>query len=144
MSDDIIKLRNEADVKAQIKKLLEVLDIYYFMPLMAGYGRDGIPDFVCCAGGQFFTIEAKYDCTRHRETDGRIKSGAPSPFQKKEMADIRKHGGITLVVDKGNVLILHEVLKTIKYCGYYDPVDVLLGKICKVDNPACKSLYVIE
>lgn len=51
----------EGKVKAEIKKYLDSLgeDCWYFMPMMMGYGRKGIPDIVGCIGGSFFGIEVK-------------------------------------------------------------------------------------
>lgn len=136
-----VRLRNEADVKALTKVYLEKYDIHFFMPLMAGYGRDGIPDFICCVGGQYVSIEAKYDCIKHRLNGGKTNTGAPTPFQKREMASIRKHGGITLVVDRGNVLSLPPVLSTLIHCCLETP-QVIADNINKIDVD--KILYFIE
>lgn len=51
----------ESSVKAQIKRWLSKLDyeVWYFMPVSRGYGKHGVPDFICCVAGHFIGIEAK-------------------------------------------------------------------------------------
>lgn len=81
----------EGKVKAAIKKLLDQHDIYYFMPATAGYGRSGVPDFIGCARGRFFSIEAKA---------GKAK---PTALQLREMARIKAGGGLAFVINEDNV-----------------------------------------
>lgn len=52
-------LTKEANVKKEIKKILDKYKVFYFMPAASMYGKAGIPDFVCCVEGQFVGIEAK-------------------------------------------------------------------------------------
>jgi hypothetical protein len=51
----------EGNVKLKIKNYLNGLApaLWYFMPVNNGYGIKGVPDFVGCYYGRFFTIEAK-------------------------------------------------------------------------------------
>jgi hypothetical protein len=51
----------EGSVKLKIKEYLNSLApaLWYWMPVNMGYGITGIPDFVGCYKGRFFTIEAK-------------------------------------------------------------------------------------
>ncbi len=51
----------EGNVKLKIKEYLNSLApaLWYWMPVNMGYGITGIPDFVGCYKGRFFTIEAK-------------------------------------------------------------------------------------
>ena len=78
----------ESKVKDKIKKILKAKGIYYAMPHGAGYGNAGVPDFLCCVRGYFLAIEAK------------AKGGKPTALQVKNMDDIRKAGGVSLVVDE--------------------------------------------
>lgn len=48
----------EGKVKAEIKKYLDSIGAYYFMPVQTGYGAAGL-DFYCCITGHFVAIEAK-------------------------------------------------------------------------------------
>lgn len=51
----------EARCKKQIKAILKEFGVYVVMPMGSGYGKSGVPDFVCCLNGRFFAIEAKAD-----------------------------------------------------------------------------------
>lgn len=81
----------EAKVKVQIKKILEELGCYYFMPPANGYGRAGIPDFVGCLKGQFIAIEAK------------AGEGTTTALQVRELEKIRHSGGFAVVVNEENL-----------------------------------------
>jgi hypothetical protein len=60
---------------------------WYYMPVSNGMGSHGIPDFVGCWEGDFFSIEAK------------APGGEPTPMQLRRHEEIRKAGGIILVID---------------------------------------------
>lgn len=49
----------EGKVKTRIKKRLDSMGAWYFMPVAGIMGRIGIPDFIGCYNGRFFAIEAK-------------------------------------------------------------------------------------
>jgi hypothetical protein len=78
-------LTPEGKVKDKIKKMLKYHKIWYCMPATYGFGVSGVPDFVCCARGKFFGIEAK------------AKNGALTPLQMKAAADIAQAGGMVHV-----------------------------------------------
>lgn len=86
----------ESRTKTQIKRILADAGVYYFMPSANGYGRAGIPDFVCCVNGRFLAIEAK------------AGKGMPTALQAREHERIEQAGGIALVlwesVEYGNHL----------------------------------------
>ena len=88
----------ESRVKDKVKKLLDEHGVYYFMPATGGYGRSGVPDIVGCYLGQFFGIECKA---------GKNK---PTALQEKNLADIRKAGGIAMVVNEENMHDVREQL----------------------------------
>ena len=91
----------EGKVKAKVKKLLDSLGIYYFSPYMAGFGRSGIPDIVCCVEGLFLGIECK------------AGSNKPTALQEREAERIKKAGGITLVVNENELPALERLLNNI-------------------------------
>jgi hypothetical protein len=62
-------------------------EAYIFMPVQSGYGRGGVPDFVCCIHGLFITIEAK------------APGGAATGRQLNEMRLIRRSGGYAKIVE---------------------------------------------
>jgi hypothetical protein len=93
----------EAKVKAKIKKILEENNVYYAMPIGTGYGRSGVPDFLCCVDGKFLAIEAK-------ATD----KDKPTALQMREMKRIEDVGGGAVVIHEGNVDGLVNVLFIMK------------------------------
>jgi len=92
-------LTPEKKVKDKCVKLLKAYDVYYFFPATHGYGRSGVPDIICCITGKFVAIECK------------AGDNKPTALQEKEMADIRKQGGITVVINESNLTLLENLLK---------------------------------
>tara|TARA_R100000995_G_scaffold21814_1_gene9203 strand:+ start:2214 stop:2507 length:294 start_codon:yes stop_codon:yes gene_type:complete len=88
----------EAKVKKKAVQILKELSAYYFYPVTGGYGRSGVPDIIVCYRGLFIGIECKA---------GKNK---PTPLQEKNMEDIRKAGGIALVINEDNVSRLSRIL----------------------------------
>ena len=92
-------LTPEKKVKNSVKAILDAEGVYYFMPPANGYGRQGIPDYICSVEGGFMSIETK------------TKGKKPTILQEREMHAIRTKGkGTTLVVNEDNV---EEVRQTI-------------------------------
>lgn len=79
----------EGKVKAGIKAWLKARGIWYFMPPANGFGRSGVPDFVCCVHGRFLAIEAKAPGKRNNTTVN----------QDDRIAEIRAAHGVAIVVD---------------------------------------------
>lgn len=88
----------EAKVKAKIKAILKAHSIYYAMPIGTGYGNSGVPDFLCCVNGKFVAIEAK------------AGKGEVTALQLKNLSDINKAGGYTLVIRENNLEYLTNVI----------------------------------
>jgi hypothetical protein len=57
-----------------------------------------VPDFLICKQGLFYGIECK------------ANGGQPTALQLKHLDDIRKAGGIALVIDETNVETLRKEL----------------------------------
>ena len=89
---------SEAKVKAKIKAILKAHSIYYAMPIGTGYGNSGVPDFLCCVNGKFVAIEAK------------AGKGEVTALQLKNLSDINKAGGYTLVIRENNLEYLTNVI----------------------------------
>lgn len=81
----------EAKVKKQVTRQLDDMGAYYFYPVTGGYGKSGVPDIVGCYQGLFFGIECKA---------GKNK---PTPLQDINLKEIRKAGGMDMVVNEDNV-----------------------------------------
>jgi Holliday junction resolvase len=88
----------EKKVKEKVVKLLKQHGVYYFFPATHGFGRSGVPDVVCCFKGHFIAIECK------------AGNNTPTVLQEKEMADIRKMGGTTFVINELNLTLLELYL----------------------------------
>lgn len=79
----------EGKVKAAVKKRLKEMGVWFCMPMGTGFGNSGVPDFVCCWGGQFLAIETKAPGKRSNTTS----------MQDNQIAGIRKAGGTAVVID---------------------------------------------
>ena len=90
----------ESKIKNRVKKILDELGVYYFMPATGGYGRSGIPDIVGCYKGVFFAIECK------------AGKGIPTALQEREIHKIIKAGGAAWVVNEDNINVIETYLKS--------------------------------
>lgn len=100
----------EGRVKKKVKDILDDLGAYYTMPVTGGYGNSGAPDFIICIAGLFYGIECK------------ANGGKATALQMKHHDDIRKAGGIALIVDENNVVNLRkELLSYVQSKANSDP-----------------------
>jgi pantoate kinase len=76
----------EGRVKKRVKEILNELGAYYTMPIGTGFSSSGAPDFIICIAGLFYGIECK------------ANGGKPTALQLKHHDDIRKAGGIAVVI----------------------------------------------
>lgn len=53
-------MRNEKDVKKEVKKLLDKHGWFWWMPPANGFGKVGVADFNALRGGVFLAIETKF------------------------------------------------------------------------------------
>lgn len=81
----------EADVKAEVKKLLGKHGWFFWMPPMNGYGQTGVADFNALRAGVFLAVETKFG------------SNKPSPMQKGYLQSITAEGGFGFVVNEKNL-----------------------------------------
>lgn len=92
----------EKKVKTAVVKILkEYPDVYYFYPVMGGYGASGIPDIVGCALGKFFAIECK------------AGKGKTTALQEKNIAQIKNALGRVMVVNEDNIQDVRVMLNDI-------------------------------
>jgi hypothetical protein len=73
-------------VKDHIRKYLNEIGAYYFMPVVTAWGKKGI-DFHCCIRGWHVGIEAK------------APGKTPTPLQHATMQAMRDAGGIAFWAD---------------------------------------------
>jgi len=88
----------EGKVKKRVKEIINDVGAYYAMPVGTGFGNSGVPDFLVCKDGRFYGIECK------------ANGNKPTALQLKHLDDIRKAGGIALVIDETNVETLRKEL----------------------------------
>ena len=88
----------ENTVKAGVRKLLDTLGIYHFMPPANGFGRAGIPDIIACMNGHFVAIECK------------AGKGKTTALQDRELNAILNHGGTVFIAREHNLLDLKLLL----------------------------------
>lgn len=81
----------EADVKAEVKKLLKAHNWFYWMPPMNGYGQSGVADFNALRAGVFLAVETKFG------------SNKPSPMQKAYLQSVMAEGGFGFVINEKNL-----------------------------------------
>lgn len=89
----------EGSVKAKVKAILRRYKLWYFMPVSAGYGKHGVPDFICCVRGTFLGIECK------------AKGGSVTHLQAQCHLEIVQAGGYTLVVNPHNVNVVEAYIQ---------------------------------
>ena len=88
----------EGAVKDKVKLILASLGAYYVMPQTGGFGNSGIPDILCCLNGRFVGIECK------------ANGGKVTRLQQSHLDEIEMRGGVALVVDELNLVILKQLL----------------------------------
>jgi Holliday junction resolvase len=89
----------EAAVKAAVRKVLDRLGIYHFMPPGMGLGRSGIPDIIGCYNGRFIAIECK------------AGKGKTTTLQERELQLIKAAYGFAVVVREDNLEELEQELQ---------------------------------
>jgi Holliday junction resolvase len=88
----------EAKVKKKVKATLDAMGVYHFPPFSGGYGHAGVPDIVGCYKGIFLGIECK------------ANGNKTTAIQKFNLERIKSCGGVSLIVDEGNVDQLREII----------------------------------
>lgn len=86
----------ESKVKAKCVEVLKKYKAYYFFPAQNGYGRAGIPDIIVCYRGRFLAVECKAGFNK------------PTALQEREMAEINKAGGSSMVVREDTIDLLNQ------------------------------------
>ena len=86
-------------MKTAVRKLLDTMGIYHFMPPANGFGRAGIPDIIGCMDGHFIAIECK------------AGKGTTTALQDRELNAILNHGGTVFIAREHNIPDLELLLK---------------------------------
>lgn len=106
---------SEADVKAEVKKLLKAAGIFYFMPNSNGFGRSGAHDFMLVVRGVAVTIETKFGYNK------------PTVMQRQFAKDVAASGGVPLLVSEKNLSDLEAYINQIleRPVGVPNPTESL-------------------
>ena len=83
------KAHLEADTKAEVKKLLDEHDYFWWMPPANGFGQSGISDFHAVKAGVFLAIETKRGTAKPK----------PTPLQVAFLNSIRAADHFAFVVN---------------------------------------------
>lgn len=78
--------------KDEIKKYLDSIGAWYFCPYMAGFGKSGVPDIICCIKGFFWAIEVKRP------------GKAPTTIQRRRMQEIETAEGFAVAGTAAHVI----------------------------------------
>jgi Holliday junction resolvase len=89
----------EAKVKKRVVSILKEHGAYFFYPVTGGYGRSGVPDIVACWQGRFIGIECK------------AGDNLPTPLQQKNLEEIKKSGGVAMVITEKDIPWLTSVMQ---------------------------------
>jgi hypothetical protein len=93
----------ETELKRRIRAWLKAEGAWYYMPVPGGYGKHGVPDFLCMIEGVSFSIETK--------TTGR----KPTMLQELEMKEMDAAGWMVFVVDSEETMarMMSEVMSEV-------------------------------
>lgn len=89
----------EADVKAEVKKLLTKHKWFWWAPSANGFGRQGVADFLALRDGVFMAVETKF---------GKNK---PSALQKAFLESVAAENGFGFVVSEATIAVFASFLK---------------------------------
>jgi hypothetical protein len=96
----------EGRIKQAVKKVLDRMKAYYFMPVQMGLGTRTL-DFLVCYQGHFFAIETK------------ALGAKPTKLQQLCISKIIKAGGDAIVIDSvEKVFLLEHWMKTHAHPDY--------------------------
>lgn len=84
-------MKNEKDVKAKVKKLLDKHGWFWWMIPANGYGKSGVSDFHAIKAGVFLAIEAKFG------------SNKPTALQRAFLESINAEDAYGFVVNDKNL-----------------------------------------
>ena len=83
----------EGKVKQDLRKYLDSVGCWHFLPVSNGMGVHGVPDIVGSYKGRFFALEVKAPGRRGEKWRG------ASHLQVLQMDKIKKSGGFAMVFD---------------------------------------------
>lgn len=106
-SIDTSRMKNEKDVKAKIKQLLNFHGWFTWMPGSNGFGTQGISDHLAIKNGVFLAVEAKFGYNK------------PKPMQKAFAAQILANDAFAFCVNEKNIDFLRMWLESFEIATQY-------------------------
>lgn len=88
----------EGRVKSKVRDILKQCGVWFTPVVASGFGRAGVPDYLCCWRGRFLAIECK------------AGKGKTTRLQEIELERIAGAGGLTLVIHENNIGDLRSLL----------------------------------
>lgn len=92
----------EKTFENKIKKYLSDNNIWHVKYFANGFTKSGIPDLLCCVGGNFLAIEVK------------AENGKPSELQLHHIEKIKQSGGHAVIVKPSQFEELKELIQELK------------------------------
>lgn len=108
-------MRGEADVKKEVKKLLNKHGWFWWMPPANGFGKAGTSDFHALRAGVFIALETKFGTNK------------PTALQKAFLHSVKAEKGLAFVVDEGNIE---------HFRAWLDAFDRAAAAVAKSENVA--------
>lgn len=96
----------EKDFEKKVKEYLDEQHCWWLKTWSNGIQREGIPDLLVCCNRYFIGIELK------------AERGHASPLQKREIQQIRKAGGIAMVLYPDQFDQFKEYIELLKQCKH--------------------------
>lgn len=93
-----IEYRREADVKKQVKKLLDKYNWFWWCPPANGFGKIGVSDFNALQNAVFLAVETKFG------------NNKPTAHQKAYLDSIIAEKGYGFVVSEKNIVFFEQFL----------------------------------
>jgi Holliday junction resolvase len=94
-----MRISLESEFKTSLKRWLTDRGAYVVRTVIGGMGEAGTPDLLVCHRGRFIGVEVK--------RSPKLKA---TPWQERRLAEIRKAGGLAIVVHPDNVSELARLM----------------------------------
>lgn len=99
-------MATEKDFEKKVKNYLEAEGCWWLKTWSNGIQREGVPDLLVCCNRYFIGIELK------------ANGNHASPLQKREIRNIRKAGGIAMVLYPDQLDQFKEYIRLLKECKH--------------------------
>lgn len=112
-------MTKEKAFETKVKKYLDAAGAWYVKYFANGYTKSGVPDILACVNGYFLAIEVK------------AETGRPSELQLWNVHNIRKAGGIAIVLYPDHFTEFVNVVNALRHgsrAGAFVGQDIIFDK----------------